>query len=111
MTVVTVGQVYAHLGCSLHLGTVHCLTGLRNIDLVMDLHSGSLLWLKASERDAFRKASFTAHANNNPVSFRINKKKLEKQEGRGFWITFAYCVFLPFTRGKFVAIVPNMNGI
>ena len=35
VTVVTIGQVDAHFGCSLHLEAVHCLTGLRNIDLIV----------------------------------------------------------------------------
>ena len=47
IAVVTVLQVYANLGCSLHLELVHCLTGLRNIDLVIVLHNVSLLFVFA----------------------------------------------------------------
>ena len=39
MTVVTVGQVDTHFLSCLHLKAVHCLTGLRNIDLVVVLHN------------------------------------------------------------------------
>ncbi len=36
-TVVAVGQVNAHFGSGLHFEVVHCLTSLRNIDLVVAL--------------------------------------------------------------------------
>ena len=43
VTVVTVGQVNANFGSCLHLELVHCLTSLRNIDLIVVLHNISLL--------------------------------------------------------------------
>ena len=44
VTVVAVLQVDAHFGSSLHLELVHSLTGLGNIDLIIALHSDSLLF-------------------------------------------------------------------
>ena len=94
VTVVTIGQVDAHFGCSLHLEAVHCLTGLRNIDLIVVLHStlsfclrillNSLLSWKAKDAFpqeidfSFRKASFTRKEKITLVSFRKIEKKMEK---------------------------------
>ena len=39
VTVVTVGQVDANFACCLHLELVHSLTSLRDIDLVVVLHT------------------------------------------------------------------------
>ena len=44
VTVITVGQVYANLGSSLHLEAVHSFPCLRNIDLIIALHNISLLF-------------------------------------------------------------------
>ena len=57
VTVVTVGQVDADLGCSLHLELVHSLTSLGDIDLVVALHNAYLLLL-SSEENTFRRKHF-----------------------------------------------------
>ena len=44
VTVVTVGQIYANFGSSLHLEAVHGFTSLGNIDLIVVLHNDSLLF-------------------------------------------------------------------
>ena len=75
VTVVTVGQVNANLGCSLHLELVHGLTSLRNVNLIVVLHSDSLLFLFA----VFRIHSFAEFAGNMIVSFRNLTQKLEKR--------------------------------
>jgi hypothetical protein len=84
VTVVTVGQVDANLGSGLHLELVHSLTSLGNIDLVVALHSDSLLLLSSAEntfrrkRFSFRSTIFTRTENNMNVSCRKNTKILEK---------------------------------
>ena len=45
VTVVAVGQVNTDLGSCLHLELVHSFASLGNIDLVVALHSDSLLFL------------------------------------------------------------------
>ena len=93
VTVVTVGQVDAHFGSSLHLEAVHSLAGLGNIDLVVVLHSDSLLFIAPFHQGAcflgksntfrrkhfsFRKHSFALRSGNITVSFRKFKHFLEK---------------------------------
>ena len=81
VTVVTVGQVDADLGSGLHLELVHCLACLGNIDLVVVLHSFSLLLLSwkgtLSEESifSFRNHSFAEKGRKIRVSFRKAVKK------------------------------------
>ena len=62
VTVVAVLQVNANFLCSLHLETVHCLTCLRNIDLVVVLvaHNISLLFHPGHRPGIFPRSMFKA---------------------------------------------------
>ena len=83
VTVVTVGQVHANLGSSLHLELVHSFTSLGNVDLIVALHIHALLLLSSeqtlSEESVFcfRRGSFARKVHNMNVSCRKNTKFLE----------------------------------
>ena len=77
VTVVAVGQIDADLGSGLHLELVHGLTGLGHIDLIVALHTVSLLSFilgkiiaSREKRFSFRTHIFAQNEPDIPAIFR-----------------------------------------
>ena len=84
VTVVTVGQVDADLRSGLHLELVHGLTGLGHIDLVIVLHTVSLLFYILGKKNRFpRETIFFPQAYFYPVGCKYVCFFSERHEKNG----------------------------
>ena len=108
VAVVAVGQIDADLGSCLHLELVHCLAGLRNIDLIVALHIRFSPFAFFGKGRFPKKPSFLSVAlffpGENKKSDRISgrigevnhqkREKRKKAQNRGKmldkWPTFRY---------------------